>query len=176
MARMRRGRTPAWSQRWAVSRKGGRMRQVVITRRGGPEVLQVREAPDPKPAPGQVRIRVRAAGVNFADVMARVGMYPDAPPLPGVLGYEVSGEIDLPIDRAGEKVLAMTRFGGQSELVCVPAAALLPIPDGLGYAEAASIPVVGLTAWHMLVDLGHLRWAQPVLIHVAAGGGGTAGV
>ena len=150
------------------------MRQVWITRRGGPEVLQVREAPDPQPGPGQVRIRVRAAGVNFADVMARVGLYPDAPPLPCVLGYEVSGEIDRPIDRAGEKVLATTRFGGQSELVCVPASAVLPIPDALSYAEAASIPVVWLTAWHMLVELGNLRRGQTVLIHAAAGGVGTA--
>src|SRR5207237_4968496 len=154
----------------------GEMRQVWITRRGGPEVLGIREAPDPQPGPGQGRIRGRAAGVNFADVMARVGMYPDAPPLPCVLGYEVSGEIDRPIDRAGEKVLAMTRFGGQSELVCVAAAAVLPIPDALSYAEAASIPVVWLTAWHMLVELGNLRRAQTVLIHAAAGGVGTAAV
>ena len=152
------------------------MRQVVITRRGGPEVLEVREAPDLKPAPGQVRIRVRAAGVNFADVMARVGMYPDAPPLPGVLGYEVSGEVDLPIDRAGEKVIALTRFGGQSEMVCVPAGAVIPMPSGLSFAEAASIPVVWLTAWHMLVELGHLRRGHVVLIHAAAGGVGTAAV
>src|SRR3989475_8618045 len=152
------------------------MRQVWTTRRGGPEVLEVREAPDPQPGPGQVRIRVRAAGVNFADVMARVGMYPDAPPLPCVLGYEVSGEIDRPIDRAGEKVLAMTRFGGQSGLVGVPAAAVRPIPDAVSYAEAASIPVVWLTAWHMLVELGNLRRGQTVLIHAAAGGVGTAAV
>ena len=152
------------------------MRQVVITRRGGPEVVQVREASDPKPAPGQVRIRVRAAGVNFADVMARVGMYPDAPPLPGVLGYEVSGEIDLPIDRAGERVIALTRFGGQSEMVCVRAGAVIPMPSGLSFAEAASIPVVWLTAWHMLVELGNLRRGHVVLIHAAAGGVGTAAV
>src|SRR5207245_8061356 len=108
--------------------------------------------------------------------MARVGMYPDAPPLPGVLGYEVSGEIDLPIDRAGEKVIALTRFGGQSELVCVPAAAAMPMPAGLSFAEAASIPVVWLTALHMLVELGHLRRGHVVLIHAAAGGVGTAAV
>ena len=67
------------------------MRQVWITRRGGPEMLQLREAPDPQPGPGEVRIRVRAAGVNFADVMARRGLYPDAPPIPFVPGYEVAG-------------------------------------------------------------------------------------
>jgi len=77
------------------------MRQVVVTKKGGPEVLQVREAADPQPKPGQIRIRVRAAGVNFADVMTRLGLYPDAPPLPAVLGYEVAGEIDLPQERKG---------------------------------------------------------------------------
>jgi len=150
------------------------MRQVVITRRGGPEVIEVREAPDPQPKPGEVRIRVRAAGLNFADVITRIGVYPDAPPLPAVMGYEVAGEIDLPIDRAGGKVVALTRFGGQSEPVCVPAAAALPIPPALTFAEAASIPVVWLTAWHMLVELGHLRGGHTVLIHAAAGGVGTA--
>ncbi len=152
------------------------MRQVVITRRGGPGVIEVREAKDPQPQPGEVRIRVRAAGLNFADVMARVGMYPDAPKLPAVMGYEVAGEIDLPADRAGEKVLAMTRFGGQSELVCVRSEAVLPIPGRLGFAEAAAIPVNWLTAWHMLVELANLRSGQTVLIHSAAGGVGTAAV
>jgi NADPH:quinone reductase-like Zn-dependent oxidoreductase len=152
------------------------MRQVVITRRGGPEVLEVREAPDPQPAPGDVRVRVRAAGVNFAEVMARVGMYPDAPELPAVLGYEVAGEIDLPAERAGEKVLAMTKFGGHSELVCVPAALAVPIPARLSFAEAAAIPVNWLTAWHMLVELANLRRGQTALIHSAAGGVGTAAV
>ncbi|HEU0302436.1 MAG TPA: hypothetical protein VFR37_23455, partial [Longimicrobium sp.] len=70
------------------------MRQVWITRRGGPEVLQVREAPDPRPAEGEIRIRVAAAGINFADVLARMGLYPDAPPLPTVVGYEVAGTVD----------------------------------------------------------------------------------
>ena len=151
------------------------MRAVVITKHGPPDVLQVQERPAPdRPLGGQVAIDVAATGINFADTMARVGLYPDAPPLPCVLGYEVSGEIDRPIDRAGEKVLATTRFGGQSELVCVPASAVLPIPDALSYAEGASIPVVWLTAWHMLVELGNLRRGQTVLIHAAAGGVGTA--
>jgi len=152
------------------------MRQVWITRRGGPEVLQVREASDPQPKDGEVRIRVRAAGLNFADVMARVGLYPDAPRLPCVMGYEVSGEIDLPRERAGERVIALTAFGGQSELVCVPAGMVLPMPQGLGFSEAASIPVVWLTAWHMLHELANLKAGQTALIHAAAGGVGTAAV
>jgi NADPH:quinone reductase-like Zn-dependent oxidoreductase len=152
------------------------MRQVWITRKGGPEVIEVRDAKDPEPAPGEVRIRVRAAGVNFADVMARLGLYPDAPPLPAVLGYEVAGEIDLPADRRGERVIAATRFGGQSELVCVAEDSVYPMPARLSFAEAASIPVVWLTAWHMLVELANTKRGQTVLVHAAAGGVGTAAV
>ncbi len=152
------------------------MRQVWITRHGGPEVLEVREAPDPQPKDGEVRIRVRAAGVNFSDVMARVGFYPDAPRPPCVMGYEVAGEIDLPRERAGERVITLTSFGGQSELVCVPAGMVLPVPEKLSFAEAASIPVVWLTAWHMLHELAHVKRGDTVLIHAAAGGVGTAAV
>src|SRR5512136_84507 len=73
---------------------GGRMRSVWIARHGGPEVLEVRDTPAPEPGPGQVRVRVKAAGLNFADVMARMGLYPDAPPPPMVVGYEVAGHVD----------------------------------------------------------------------------------
>ncbi len=152
------------------------MRQVVIPRKGGPEVLEVRESPDPQPREGEVRVRVRAAGVNFADVMARVGLYPDAPPFPRVMGYEVAGVIDLPSSRAGERVLAMTHFGGHSEVVCVSERQVIPMPEGMSFAEGASIPVVWLTAWHMLVELAHLKRGERVLIHAAAGGVGTAAV
>ena len=152
------------------------MRQVWIARKGGPEVLEVRESPDPQPKAGEVRIRVRAAGVNFADVMAREGLYADAPKLPCVMGYEVAGEIDLPAARAGEKVIATCQFGGQSELVCVDARMVLPLPQGFSFAEGASIPVVWLTAWHMLVELANVRRGQTVLIHASAGGVGTAAV
>src|SRR5215831_15604478 len=102
------------------------MKQVWIPRIGPPDVLEVREAADPEPAPGQVRIRVRAAGVNFADLMARLGLYPDAPKLPCVVGYEVAGTIDQVGDQAGagvtglavgDRVCAMPRFGGYSDTV-----------------------------------------------------------
>jgi NADPH:quinone reductase-like Zn-dependent oxidoreductase len=157
------------------------MRQVWISRIGGPEVLEVREGPDPSPGPGQVRIRVRAAGVNFADTVARIGFYPDAPKPPCVVGYEVAGTIDavgegVPAARVGEPVLSLTRFGGYSDLLCVPARSALPFPARLSFAEAASIPVVWLTAWHMLVGLGNLRRGQRVLVHAAAGGVGTAAI
>src|ERR1051326_2418712 len=102
------------------------MRQAVIVRRGAPDVIQIREAPDPTPGPGEVRIAVRAAGVNFADVLARLGLYPDAPPLPAVVGYEVAGVIDAVGSgvsgfRVGDRVLALSRFGGYSSSVVVAA-------------------------------------------------------
>jgi NADPH:quinone reductase-like Zn-dependent oxidoreductase len=157
------------------------MRQVWISRKGPPEVLEVREAPDPVPTEGQVRIRVRAAGVNFADTMARLGFYPDAPKLPCVVGYEVSGTVDavgagVAHGRVGERVVAFTRFGGYSEAVCVPADQALPIPEKLSFSEAAAIPVQWVTAWHMIVFLGNLQRGQRMLVHAAAGGVGTAAI
>jgi synaptic vesicle membrane protein VAT-1 len=153
------------------------VRQVWIARKGGPEALEVREAPDPLPGPDEVRIRVRAAGVNFADLMARRGLYPDAPKLPFVPGYEVAGEIDLgPPHRIGQRVLALTRFGGYSDVVVVPAKRAIEIPPRMSFAQAAAIPVNWLTAWHMLIELCNLKPGQRVLVHAAAGGVGTAAV
>ncbi|HEX3746857.1 MAG TPA: zinc-binding dehydrogenase [Bryobacteraceae bacterium] len=155
------------------------MRQIWITRVGGPEVLEVREAPDPTPGPGELRIRVRAAGINFADTMARIGLYPDAPKLPFVPGYEVAGIVDrvgpgVDAGRIGQKVVALTRFKGYADTVCALSAATARMPENIGFAQAAAVPVVWLTAWHMLVNLGNLRKGQRVLIHGAAGGVGTA--
>jgi NADPH:quinone reductase-like Zn-dependent oxidoreductase len=157
------------------------MRQVWITRRGGPEVLEVREAADPTPGPGEVLIRVSAAGVNFADVMARMGLYPDAPPLPCVIGYEVAGTVEKVGDdadgiRPGARVLAMTRFGGYTDLLVVPRGQVSVMPDKLSFEQAAAIPVNYLTAWLMLIHLGSLRPGDKVLIHAAAGGVGQAAV
>src|SRR4051812_11752619 len=99
------------------------MHQIWITKAGPPEVLQVREAPDPEPGEGEVRIRVKAAGINFADLMARVGLYPDAPKLPCVVGYEVSGIVDAVgrgVTRAvGDRVFGMPRFGGYTDTLVV---------------------------------------------------------
>ncbi|HEX2202709.1 MAG TPA: medium chain dehydrogenase/reductase family protein [Longimicrobium sp.] len=155
------------------------MRQVWIPKRGGPEVLEVREAPDPEPREGEVRVRVTAAGVNFADVLARMGLYPDAPPLPAVVGYEVAGTVDRAgpgagAFREGDRVVALTRFGGYADVVCVPAAQVAPIPDALSFEGAAAVPVNYLTAWIMLVHLGGVRAGDRVLVHAAAGGVGQA--
>ena len=155
------------------------MRAVWITRPGGPEALEVRETADPEPGPGQVRIRVHAVGLTFADVMAAQGLYPDAPKPPCVVGYEVSGVVDALGERtqghvAGQRVLAMTHFGGHADVVCVPAEQALPIPDAMSFEEAAAIPVNYLTAYHMLFRVAGVRPGERVLVHMAAGGVGLA--
>jgi len=157
------------------------MRQVWIPRTGGPEVLEVREAPDPEPSPGEIRVRVEASGINFADILARMGLYPDAPPLPAVVGYEVAGVVDalgegVESPSVGDRVMSLTRFGGYSDVVCVPARAAAPLPANLDSQGAASIPVNYLTAWLMLVHMANVRAGERVLVHACAGGVGLAAV
>ena len=155
------------------------MRAVVITKHGGPSVLQVQERPDPTLGPGEVRIDVAAAGINFADIMARLGFYPDAPKTPCVVGYEVAGTIlelgegveDL---KHGQRVIAGTDFGGYASQVVVPADGVLALPDELTFEQGAAIPVNYGTAWMGLVGFGSLRAGERVLIHAAAGGVGIA--
>jgi NADPH:quinone reductase-like Zn-dependent oxidoreductase len=155
------------------------MQQIWIPKIGGPEVLTVRDAPDPQPAAGEVRLKVTAAGVNFADIMARMGLYPDAPPLPTVVGYEVAGVVDavgegVDPSKVGDRALALTRFGGYTSSLCVPAAQAITLPDNISDAQAAAIPVNYLTAWLMLIHLGNVQRGQRVLVHAAAGGVGQA--
>ena len=155
------------------------MRAIWITRPAGPEALEVRETADPVPGPGQVRIRVCAAGLNFAEVMAAQGLYPDAPKPPCVVGYEVAGLIDAVGDgtqgrAARQRVLALTHFGGHADVVCVPAEQVLAMPDAMSFEEAAAIPVNYLTAYHMLFRVANVRPGERVLVHMAAGGVGTA--
>jgi NADPH:quinone reductase-like Zn-dependent oxidoreductase len=155
------------------------MRVVVITKHGGPEVLKVQEQPDPSPGPADVRIGVAAAGVNFADVMARVGLYPDAPKPPCVVGYEVAGTILELGDSVegfshGQRVMAGTKFGGYASQVVVPATDVSPLPDGLTFEQGAAIPVNYGTAWMGLVGFGSLQPGERVLIHSAGGGVGIA--
>jgi NADPH:quinone reductase-like Zn-dependent oxidoreductase len=155
------------------------MRQIVTTKTGGIEVLEVRESPDPQAKPGEVVVKVRAAGLNFADIMARQGLYPDGPAKPCVMGYEVAGVVESvgeTVDRSliGKPVVAMTRFGGQSEKVVVEERQLFPKPESLSFEEAAAVPVNYLTAWALLVVMGALRKGESVLIHNAGGGVGLA--
>jgi NADPH:quinone reductase-like Zn-dependent oxidoreductase len=155
------------------------MRAVVLTGTGGPEVLQVQERPDPPVGPGELRIAVRAAGINFADTLARVGLYPDAPKTPCVLGYEVAGEVESVGEgvtdwKVGDRVVAGTRFGGQAELVTVPAAQALPLPDRLSFEQGAAFPVNYGTAYAALILMGSMREGSRVLIHAAGGGVGIS--
>ena len=155
------------------------MRSIWITSSAGPTGLEVRESPDPVPGPGQVRVRVRAAGLCFAEVMAAQGLYPDRPKPPCVMGYEVAGVIDavgdgVADDLVDSRVIALTRYGGHSDVVCVPAGQALPIPDGKDFEEAAALPVNYLTAYHMLFRVACVRPGERVLVHMAAGGVGTA--
>jgi NADPH:quinone reductase-like Zn-dependent oxidoreductase len=155
------------------------MRAVWITKHGGPEVLEVRESPDPEPKAGEVRVRVEAAGLNFAEVSARQGIYPAAPKPPCVVGYEGAGVVDAlgaGVERpaVGTRVMFISRFGGHASAVCVPTHQLVPIPDALGAEDAAAMPVNYLTAIQMLFRVRRIQPGDRVLIHAAAGGVGTA--
>jgi NADPH:quinone reductase-like Zn-dependent oxidoreductase len=155
------------------------MRALVITEHGPPEVLKVLEQPDPRPGPGEVRIAVKAAGINFADLMARVGLYADAPKPPCVVGYEVAGAVESLGDgvegvRVGDHVLAPTKFGGYAEFAVAPAADTMPLPEGWSFEEGASFPVVYATAYAGLVRYGNLAAGERLLVQAAAGGVGIA--
>src|SRR4029078_11952026 len=122
------------------------MRQIVTTANGDIDVLKVQEKPDPTPGDDDVVIRVRAAGLNFADILARQGRYPDGPPKPCVMGYEVSGVVEAGGDAdeqalLGKRVIALTRFKGQAEKVVVPLPQLFEKPESLAFEQAAAIPV-----------------------------------
>ena len=139
----------------------------------------MQERADPQPGPGQVRVRVHAAGINFADLMARVGFYPDAPKPPCVVGYEVSGEVDAVGDGVdglsqGDRVMAGTRFGGYAELVVPPANGVLPLPENWSFEEGAAFPVNYSTAYAGLIRYGAVQAGERVLLHAAAGGVGIA--
>jgi NADPH:quinone reductase-like Zn-dependent oxidoreductase len=155
------------------------MRAVVITKHGGPGVLQVQEQPDPQLGRGAVRIDVAAAGINFADVMARMGLYQDAPKTPCVVGYEVAGTV-LELGEGvngltpGQRVLAGTQFGGYASQVVVPADDVVPLPDRLSFEQGAAIPVNYATAWAALIGYGTLQRGERVLVHSAGGGVGIA--
>jgi NADPH:quinone reductase-like Zn-dependent oxidoreductase len=155
------------------------MRAVVITKHGGPGVLEVQEQADPEIGPGEVRIDVAAAGINFADVMARMGLYQDAPKTPCVVGYEVAGTILELGDGVegltpGQRVVAGTQFGGYASQVVVTASDVVPLPDGLSFEQGAAIPVNYGTAWAGLIGFGSLQPGERVLVHSAGGGVGIA--
>jgi len=155
------------------------LRQVWINKSGDSAGLELREVAVPQPGFGEVRVRVAAAGVNFADVMMRLGLYPDAPKLPAVPGYEVSGDIaavgeGVDSSLMGCPVVAMCNFGGYSEEICLPREMVWPRPGQVDAVTAAALPVNYLTAWQMLKVMAPVQAGDTVLVHSAAGGVGQA--
>ncbi len=152
------------------------MRAIVVKQPGGPEALQIAEVPDPQPREGDLIVRVRAAGVNRADLLQRLGRYPPPPGESDIIGLEVAGEVERPAGRykRGDRVTALLGGGGYAEKVRVPAAQAMPLPANLSFEEGAAIPEAFLTAWLNLMTLGALQPGQVVVIHAAGSGVGTA--
>jgi len=155
------------------------MKQIVNVKDGGYDALELQEVEDPVPAPDELVVQVKVAGLNFADILARQGIYPDAPSKPCVVGYEVSGlveEVGNEVDEhwKGKPVIAMTRFKGQAEKVLVKPQQVYEKPESLSFEEAAAIPVNYLTAYVLIVVMGSLQSYESILIHNAGGGVGLA--
>jgi len=155
------------------------MRQVVYPQAGPPEIMRIEDAPDLTAGPGEAVVRVHRAGINFADLMMRLGLYDAAPDFPFTPGYEVAGVITglgegVAGFDIGQRVGAFTRFGGYSEQVRVRLDQLLPLDHEVSFDIAAAMPVTYITAFHMLVHLGNIQPQDSVLVHHAAGGVGTA--
>ena len=146
------------------------MKAVLLRETGGPEQLELAEMPEPEPRDGEVVVRVRAAGVNFADVLVRQGRYPQPPELPTVPGSEVAGEVD------GRRVMALPRGGGYAEAVAVDEALVVPLPDGASFEEGAGFLLTYLTAWIPLTRQVSVREGSVVLVHAGSGGVGAAAI
>ena len=159
------------------------MKAIVITRSGGPDVLEVREVPTPEPGGGEIRVRVRAAGLNRADLMQCRGYYPAPKGSPiDIPGLEFAGEVDAlgpsttgPL-RLGDRVFGVVGGGGQAEYVITHERLAVPVPENLDWEQAAAVPEVFLTAHDALETRGGLRPGGSVLIHAAGSGVGTAAV
>lgn len=154
-------------------------KRVVITKAGGVSAITTQPMERPAPKEGEVCIKVAYAGINFADLLMRMGFYRPRPPFPFTPGYEVSGVIDALGEgvtglEVGTKVVAAMKNGGQASFVVAPTDRVIPLPEGISLKSAASTPVTYMTAHHMLHHLGHLRPDDKVLIHGGAGGVGTA--
>jgi len=157
------------------------MKSVILTKYGAPEVLEVRELKDLEPLNDQVRIKVHYAGINFAEIMARMKLYPGGPKPGSVLGGEVSGIIDkIGSDvqglNIGDRVMGLTLNGSYSSQACINADTIIPLPEKFKLDEAAAFPVTYITAYMMMFDLGNLQDGDTFLIHGAGGGVGTAAI
>ncbi|HYL09245.1 MAG TPA: zinc-binding dehydrogenase [Candidatus Acidoferrales bacterium] len=163
------------------------MRAILVGRYGPPEVMEWKTAPDPQPGTGQVLVRVRAVGINFAELLQRMGLYPGTPKPPFIPGLEISGVVERIVPaqppaspdstlRPGDRVVALASFGAYAELVAVPAATVFRLPEGISFADAAAIPVNYVTAYHSMFHMGNPQPGDRILIHGAAGGVGIAAV
>jgi NADPH:quinone reductase len=158
------------------------MRAIVITKPGGPEVLELREVAAPEPGPGQARVRIRASAVNRADLLQRLGAYPAPPDAPAdIPGLEIAGEVDAvgagTRDVAvGDRVFGIVSGGAYAEAVVVHARTLAPIPGNLDFTEAAAIPEAFVTAYDAMVLQAGLSAGETVLVHAVGSGVGTAAV
>jgi NADPH2:quinone reductase len=146
------------------------VRAVVLTGTGGPERLVVQDVPEPVARDGEALVDVRACGINFADVLVRLGRYPQMPELPTVLGSEIAGEVD------GGRVMGFVHghAGGYAEKVALDRRWLLPLPPNASFAEGAAFPMAFLTAWIPLTELARISFGTRVLVTAAAGAVGTA--
>lgn len=154
------------------------MRAVLVREPGGVEVLSLGDAPDPVPGEGELLVRVRAAGLNRADLLQRMGRYPPPAGASSLLGLELAGEVvrGAGAFAPGDRVMSLVPGGAYAELATAPAATTLPVPAGLSWAEAAAIPEAFLTAWLNLFDLGGLASGETVLVHAGASGVGAAAI
>ena len=154
------------------------MRAVQVVRLDGPAAVEVRDVPEPSRGPDEVLVDVRAAGVNFPDVLQTRGLYQYKPDPPFTLGSEVAGVVREAPDgaavRPGDRVVGFSTLGAFAEVVAVPAHLVRALPDNVGFPAGACLPMNYLTAEFALLRRGHLRAGQRVLVHGAAGGVGTA--
>ena len=155
------------------------MKQVLLTGVGGPEVLEVVERDAPEPGPGEVRVKVLAAGVAFADVLMRHGKYPGVPSPPFTPGYDLVGEVEklgtgVEGVALGQRVAALTQIGAYAQRVVVGVGEMVPVPVGVDPVEAVSLVLNYVTAYQMLRRVAGARGGERILIHGAAGGVGTA--
>jgi NADPH:quinone reductase-like Zn-dependent oxidoreductase len=156
------------------------VRALVLEKHGPPDkAMRVRDWPEPAPGPGQLLVDVRAAGINFADLLARVGLYPDAPKNPCVMGYEVAGTVGavgpgVEGFATGDRVIAATHFGGFAERAVADVKNVLRLPDNWSFEQGAAVPVNYGTAYAALVLMANVRKGDTVLVHMAAGGVGIA--
>jgi NADPH:quinone reductase-like Zn-dependent oxidoreductase len=159
---------------------------MVVRQYGPPKVFELQEVPDPQPKAGEVLIRVKSIGVNFADLLQRMGLYPKVPKTPFIPGIEIAGVVDKISDggksgegetlKRGDAVTAFTNFNAYAEWVPVPARQVFRLPNGMTFDDAAAIPVNYLTAYHSIFTMGNLQPGDRILVHGAAGGVGIAAV